>query len=804
MAYQPSAEAVRVTELRKSDKLKEAYEYARMEFANGNREDTFMSAYTWVLHDCLKRYFNRNSRFSQDLRAFVSALSQIRLFPIKEERDDLFLKNLIKKTSSVCWNVVKQRDLENTRLLASEITKWKKGEALYTSEIARPLLIGLKSDQQGCGMMLRWLGVSANSWDLFMKMPPETIEAQSSRDDVSYTSVLWAIYDDLKQYSGDKQGRRLFLEEFIRTLSLFRIFNQRSNDAREILGYSVAKLVHIGWDCRKTKNSRAIKLLLQEAIIWPQDSAMHCSDVLLMFSKGLEGDPIEILSLVEWYGLDKFSSQDYEEKMNGDRPFPSLAQSLTSQYLKALLSNDRDGQPVASDEQREYAVEALSKLLDTNHCSSWKWESYRFGLLLIETGRCEEARMRLANIVASDTRQAWAWAAYGRAWKADSEELYEQCLFRGLAASNDIQTSLSVHEEALQVFAKKGLFGCAKSEARIIEKFRAKQEWKASKVVENAKSQGWFSSAEESSDLQEAYEELSTEAEGILAESLPWTEFYVEWENRQKGIVGIVIPGDCNMRSLENANRGIARGKLAEQLEIGKCYKGHCGPEKKSIVGPIVECPDAQISSYFISDFAGDIDLVKNFAFVRSEMGSMWVSPSLVEKLGAKQCQRVRGTRKRLFNGKEKKWEWAINSIEIDTNAPIPKTQKTLHGNLEIVRPNSGQTFGFVDGCYVSAELIKSLNGIPQGYIDEVEIEAEKSWDKKKEKWGWRATSLKIVDPLNNEATERSEYPYDDTAVDYEHVSEKYAIPIPKEWADYASAWEQEMRRDHNVNAAES
>ena len=97
MAYVPSEEAAHVTELRKSGQLREAYGYAKAVYQTGNREETFMSAYTWVLHDCLKRYFDNSSRFHSDVRAFVQTLAQIRAFPIRRDRDELFIENLINK-----------------------------------------------------------------------------------------------------------------------------------------------------------------------------------------------------------------------------------------------------------------------------------------------------------------------------------------------------------------------------------------------------------------------------------------------------------------------------------------------------------------------------------------------------------------------------------------------------------------------------------------------------------------------------------------------------------------------------------
>lgn len=732
MAYVPSEEAAHVTELRKSGQLREAYGYAKAVYQTGNCEETFMSAYTWVLHDCLKRYFDNSSRFHSDVRAFVQTLAQIRAFPIRRDRDELFIENLINKVRSVCWDLAKQGNLDSLRLLASEICRWRRGTVLYTVDIARPLLIGLKADYQGSGMILNWLNIGADSWATFLGLPPEAIGAQAEQDDVASEAVLWTLYDELKRHAGDDQGRGLSLERFVQTLSLFRYFDHSSSEAREVLAYAVGKLVHIGWGCRKAKNLRGVQYLLQEAVQWPQRSMMHTGDVLLMFSKGLLDDAASIIKLAEWYGPTEYSSMDYEEKKDGDKTYPSLAQSFTSQYLEALMAQDRGGQPIATVEQKLRAANELQTLLDSGRCQSWKWESYKLGLLLTDIGLFEQSRARLANIVASEPRQAWAWAAYGRAWKNDSEEMYEQCLFKGLSVSNDVQTALSVHEEALQVFAKEGMFGHARAEAELIESFRAEHEWKPSAVVEWAKSEEWYRQNEPSNDCAEAYKRLSKDAEDILADMLPWTEFYAEWEDRDKGIVGIVISAGYDKTNSLIANRELVHGSLADRLEVGRCYRGHCGPEKKAILGKVEEWPQAEISKFFLGNYSGLIDIIRDFGFVRGKPDNVWVSPALLKGLNAKQYQKVSGSCRRVFR-KDKGWAWEASSIELGEDPVAESFERVFEGYLDVARKG----FGFIDDCFVPASLVDLA-----GRRSYVRVKAKKSWDSKKNHWSWSAFEL--------------------------------------------------------------
>lgn len=801
--YNQSDEAKQVNELRKSypPRLQDAYRLAKSYYDRGNREDTFLSAYTWVLHDCLKRYFAEGTKFYKNADAFRITLSQIRKFPLKEGRDDLFFEQLRTKVSTVCWDL-RKFNISALRTLAAEICMWQCGSALYSTEVARPLLVTLRGDAQVSRLVLDWLGLRNYTWSDVLACTIDPIKF-TRMDDVAREAILWAVYDDLKASAGSDEGQGCNLQSFIKCLSIMRVVDPHTDEGNEAISYAVGKLSSLGWNFRKAKNIHGIESLLGEAVLWSQESAMHDSKILTMFYVGLKDSPRDVISLAQWYGLGNFGRDEFEPRRSGAETYNSLAQDLTKTYLDALLAKDASSNPVASSDQKSSAADEAITLLFDSRCKDWVWESYSLGNLLVDVGRCKEARDRLARIVSLKPNEPWSWASYGNAWKTDSPEYYERCLFKGLSVARDVRMSLGVHENAMDLFAEKGMYDYAKSEAQLIESCREENGWKPSPHVERLKEESWYAGATAAKDIDALYEKLSEGADDILADGLPVTEFYVEWKDEEKGLVGLVIPKGIDRRGTLSLNRIKMSGNIASLVDVGVCYRGHSDPDKKSIVGTIEECPDAEISSYFISSFAGEIDLIKDFAFVRSGIGSIWVSPSLVEKLEAKQCQRVFGTCRSVFNGKKNSWEWTIASIEIDTDAPISKTRKTMRGELEIVTPRSGRIFGFVNGSYVSEELIKGAGCKTYETYDEVEIEAEKSWDKKKGRWSWRATSLNVIDGPNDEIAGNNGCLDGNMPIDFEQINEKYANPVPEEWSDYAVEWEQGKRSEENDDESE-
>ncbi|WP_165173522.1 M48 family metallopeptidase [Adlercreutzia sp. ZJ242] len=741
MAYQRSPEAEKVTQLRKGGQLREAYMLAKQQFSQGNREDTFLSSYTWVLHDCLKRYFDKGTRFYRDVSAFKSTLAQIRIFPIDTDRDDLFINQVKQKICSVGWGLRKAGRTADLRLLSEEVCQWQHQSFLFDQEVARMLLVGLRLDQPGAARVLSWLGLKGCQWRDVLAGNFDFQIMDNLNAAVAFPAILWALYDELKISSGDEQGRGFNLMAFTDILAAMRFFNPGNYETREVMTYATGKVVHVGWEMRKAKNQQGLENLLASVKQWGPGTEMHCMDVLTMFSVGLKDNPRGIIDLVEWYGLESLSGSDFNPRIDGEQTYPSRAQDLTKAYLGALEAKDQTGAYIATNSEMETGAEAVSKILERDECKDWIWESYGLGKLLVVLERFSEARARLADIVASKPKDAWSWAAYGRAWKQESEESYEKCLFKGLHVSKDLQTSLAVHEDAMVFFSDKGEYDRAKTEALLVAKFREENGWKPSPRVEAMKENDWFERACARDDNESVYEELASGADDIVAEDLPWTEFYVEWKNEEKNLVGLVMPGlGKDVSSGVFQRLSMKDKRLVDSLELGECYKGHCGPERRALLGKIEYDPQLEISGYFRASYSGEIDLVKDFGFVRSNLGSIWVSPSVLEGTGVKQCQQVSGVCRRTFRNSKNslqrgRWEWEVVTFELGAEAPADSLEREFEGELDIARKG----FGFACGCFIPAKLI-----VPSWEWSSVTIKfkARRSWDTKKSKWSWTAYEI--------------------------------------------------------------
>lgn len=727
--YERSELGDEISQLRKAGNLQEAYELARSCVEHGICDEGVMGSYAWVLYDCLKRYYDEGTKFYKQEKPFRITLAQIRKFPDDDAFGDVFIQQVTARVRGVAWELAKanQSDLYD---LACEVCLWPRTSFLYTGDIARALIIGLKTHGPGCATVLGWLGLPDTAWEDVVAgaVDPQRLE---SLDGTAKEALLWAVYDDLKAVAGDDALNGLDLDAFLRLFGLMKQLDPRTSKAREALTYALGKFKHIGWESKNKGDLRMLNALLDEAVASSGYSFMRQSDVLKMFLAAFKEQPRQIIKLAEWYGFAGFTSADYEERVEDGKTYPSLAQRCVKAYLDALTACDDQGNPMASPSQKNDGADTVAAVLNGERAKGWIWESYALANLLSDVRRYKEARSRLAPIVMSKSKESWAWAALGRAWAEESQEAFEACVFKGLTVASDVQHSLRLHEDAMEIFASHGLFACAKAEAGLIDACRASNGWPRSKRVAALADQKWFFADYPEPDMAKKYEELSANAEDVLAEEFPLTELYAEWKDEGKGIAGIALcTGETKWGTLEVLRMKIYDSQAA-QVEAGACYTCHVMPGKKKLIGRIEPCPDAKIASYFIGTFSGTLDLVKDFAFVRAADRSIWVSPALLKGKGAKQYQSVTVSCRKVFREKSG-WTWEATSLGLGEEVSREEYEKTFSGWLDVTRKG----FGFVDDCFIPESLIREA-GYRSG--DHVEVRARKQWDTKKRRWGWTA-----------------------------------------------------------------
>lgn len=629
--------------------------------------------------------------------------------------------------------------------MSNEVCLWRSGSPLFTPDVARMLLVGLKQYEHS-SVVLQWLGVANVPWAaIFSGQAPAQVTNEAANN-----ALAWALYDELKRFAGDDQGNKPDTGGLVYTLSAIRtLINPPALNSHEAVDLAVGKLVHAGWNCRERKDLNQIESLLSEAIKWGPSSAMHRKEVLTMFFVSLKERPLDIMALIEWYGIEGLEADAFLPREYEGKKLPSLAEEVVKAYLDALVSKDSSGDPLASLESKDAGCERVMALLDQPRCSGWIWETYKLGKLLCEVGRFEEARKRLAPIVAANQTEPWAWQAFGKTWERESPNKYQKCLFMGLSVSKKDEYARALHEDAARLFADTGKYTEAKTEILLLDRLCEENGWHASGNAQELKSSGWYLATESSESNDELYATLSQGATDIVADELPWTEFYVDRVVEDKGLAHIVIEDPLRGSYIRAT---VKRADISSDVTDGVCYRGHFGPKNRSLIGRIERLPEARIAREFISTYSGELDLVNNYGFVNAGyMKRVWIPPSLLASCPAKQFQHASGSCRKTYKppkppSVEGTWGWEATTIELGAE-PDPKSfRKEGVGRFEYARNRYGQReFGFVRDERSNEEIFVPASITAEHHLTNyamISFIAEKSWDKKKKRWGWKVTEI--------------------------------------------------------------
>ena len=737
-----------ITDLRKGGDLREAYELAREQYSQGCREDRFLSSYTWVLYDCLKRYDSGDTKFYHDINAYCKALALIRRLPIDSDRDDLFIRRLAGHVCKVGWSLRKEKKLADLQTLCTEICQWQSDSPLYSPDVARMTLVSMKPYEQS-SMVLRWLGVADVSWaTLLSSRLPINVSGY-----VAEFAVAWALYDDVGRYdevSGADLPNILFFFSVFRTA-----LSTRTLHSHEGVKLAVKKFVHFGWCYRKQKTLGQVEMLLAEATQWSAASAMHCADVCKMFLVALKDRPQDVIRLAKWYGLDDFTATDFVPREYEGKQMPSFAQNLTKSYLDALTETDESA---LSLEDKSEACDCIIACLRDSRCSDWIWESYKLGKLLCQVERYEDARTWLHPIVIANQAEPWAWQAYGKTWEKESPEKYEKCLFMGLFVAKKDELARNLHEDAAQLFAQSGRYSEAKGEIALLDRICDENGWSPSKNVASLKSAAWYADAVAAECNKNMYKDLSQGAIDIVAELLPWIDFYVDHvvSDKRAAYIMVSIPHERMPRLPVHTRIKVKRDDIGSLVEDGSCYRGHFDSERKTFIGSIEPYPEASIGRSYLSTYSGELDLVRDFGFVNADgEDSIWVSPALLQSKNALQHQQAKGNCRKSYKPSKDptrsgSWRWEATTLELGSE-PDPKDyERRGTGTFNYARDGYQfkRDFGFVtekdtgNEFFVSAQIVSRFE-LDDG--DDVEFTAEKSWDKKKKRWGWKVTEILII-----------------------------------------------------------
>lgn len=571
-----------------------------------------------------------------------------------------------------------------------------------------------------------------------------SLASQAHREapgDIYITRELtWVLYGCLKRYSDETSKYRGNADAYLKTLKA--IVRHRFEPAENEMFYEnlIKNIGSVAWDIAKRKDTKSLRGLF-ELVRDLSDFCPGARNAILLraFLTGFEENARYILDTVSWYDLRSFTDKDCADEMYQEEKYSGIAEKAVNAYLDALVKKNFDGSFIANRQEQEEAVAKAAPFAKRPACAHWEWLTYKLGKLFYEMGRMPEAREMLGAFLFTHQNLFYAWGAYSDACLPDQPGMYHTCLFKCLQLSSAPEYALGYHEKALEVFVEEGNYAAAKTEALLISGCRSERGWKNSQLVCKVEQTTWFAETEARKDNRGLYEELSRNCDSVLAERVPRVDFYLEWADPKRGLLGITaIPSYATSMSL--AQRSVIKDKRrAVSLKPGELYNGSYSAKARAIYGEVQLSSNQRLRSLFVQPFEGVFESVGSHGYVRANRSSIYIPDFLVARHDIPPYALVSGKQVAVYKkkGDEDAGQWKREARIVQVTPPDPNEYEALIEGAVRISPKGD---GFVGDSFFIPGSIVSECDLQRG--DWVKANAHKIWNKKRESWAWRVYEI--------------------------------------------------------------
>lgn len=437
------------------------------------------------------------------------------------------------------------------------------------------------------------------------------------------------------------------------------------------------------------------------------------------------------LGFMKWAGPDCFQAEDFVPFQADGKTFPSLAVKAALQCAAWLKSRP--------DEQERYAafVESMLKVaLERGQDQDKVWIQWRMALILRQRGEVLQAAQTIAPILKQKRSEFWVWSEAARIYQDDQPELGLACYCQALCCGAEPKFVGKTHTELALLLARQGETGWASKEIATAAKIYDQEGWGHSRDLQDCLSESWFDPSTPGIDAPSLRREHAEEALSLCFDRVVLTDAtFVGMEDhphgkkpRPKFIAW--IDGESVMIRARRASRSITKANpgLPVRLTIGvddekrDVIEAHPRPEGS----PWDQLSSGQGVVTRIDEERGSVQVFLGY------QNSCWVPIGVGSNL-LPQFEAGMGMALWFIpnkkSGKPLVMHWEPRTVEEHPDIRLD------FGLLELKR--SG--VAFVEDTFIPAHLLT-----PELEGQLVDVVAVRDLDKKKNRPGWKAITVKL------------------------------------------------------------
>lgn len=562
---------------------------------------------------------------------------------------------------------------------------------------------------------------------------------QNKNDEDANLTFGWIMYDYLKaseQNSGTYVNNLKKLNDLVQ-LDLRWNKNEHVTNLLNYLLWSIRRVAMQG-ELPANRIFEQFKILVGNS---PSFIEKRTRNVSNDFHKSPSRSLIKVLrnklndsnyfSLIDMIGFDWFDDSDYATssftKDNGEEvTILPLFEIMMNNYARKLNESNEHF------DIRDRIIAFLPQLTSAiNSHAEYEWLPFYRIKLLIKLRDYEQAFSEVTEFARNKSRNFWVWDLISEL--VDENERFN-CICAGLLCKTKPDMIVGLQEKSLSYLVEREMYEEAKYILDKLIETRTNKDWKISSDLISMKSNSWYGDNKTAPNIG-SLQPFADKAKKILYRTLPFTDVFITYINDDKAVINFAF-----MEGSATKEGYFYKDSINKDFDwkINNSVKIRMIADKKlsSLFHVFeVENGDEKFANNFVKEFSGTFEKVKEFGFIRDSIAEIFVNPTLVKENNLQSFSKVSGTIIKKWDKKRNYWGWQITSIDRVEEPSISEFEKEISGKIEITTKG----FGFIDECFVPEDSIRNW-GIRE--YDYVKAKAQKSWDKNKGHWSWKATEI--------------------------------------------------------------
>ncbi|WML29226.1 hypothetical protein RCG24_14670 [Neobacillus sp. OS1-32] len=357
----------------------------------------------------------------------------------------------------------------------------------------------------------------------------------------------------------------------------------------------------------------------------------------------------------DWFDKGDFQKSNFTNDKGEKIEVKPLAEYVLNFHSKKLLSLDNS---MVTEQRINSFIDVLNSKIQNN--PTFEWLPYYKAKLLMKANRKEEALETITSFARTKSKDFWIWDLISELVNDDEKF---NCLCAGLHCKSKPDMIVGLQEKVIPILVRKRMFSNAKFELDELISTRMRKWGKISQQLEEWKKENWYIESK-SAESREALKGYADKAEEILYRTLPFTNIFVTYINKDKGVINFAYLGSGSLSTLREGYFYIDSIKETHRWEKDKALKVRMLADKKRTnlfkIYEIVPGDETFISN-FIQTGIGYVDKedVNPFAFVND----VYIPPKLVKEHRIENCDKVEYIKKRRFNKRRNTWGWTVEEI---------------------------------------------------------------------------------------------------------------------------------------------